>query len=217
MSHKSVLIGLIFFVALQSCRSDKKKKETSIQPTPLVQPSPDKDVVINVPVVSLNSAQEVQLKTLGKSNAVDRCKALARLDSPMTPHDFEAEYTNEKSEKQKFQLQIKSDGEGNCQTGESLLVFHFKHEAKMEEMPQLEVYLSTLFNLAPIDTGAAPTVKFITDCETVVHNQLRTVRQKTGESLNDVKKDKLLKTAVEEICPQIKQQTANYAVELLSK
>jgi hypothetical protein len=211
MSHKYLLIGIMFFAAMKSCGPKEKKKENPIQPTPT------EVVVINEPVIKLTSAQEEQLKNIDKSNATDRCKSMVQLDSPMEPHGFAAEYTNEKGNKHKIQFQIKLSSKGDCFTDGSLFRFFLKSETQAEETPQLSVKLSTSLDFVPVETGGAPAVSFLTSCETVVHYGLIDARQKAGESLDYVKKEKLSKAAVEEICPQIKQQAVNYVIGLLSK
>ena len=211
MTQKYLLLGFIFFAALESCDPKEKTKEHPFQPTPT------EVVVINEPVVKLSSAQEEQLKNIGKSNAADRCRSMAQLVSPMDPHGFETEYTNEKGNKQKIQFQIKLSNKGDCFTDGSLFRFFLKSETQAEETPQLSVKLSTSLDFVPVETGVAPAVSFLTSCETVVHYGLIDARQKAGESLDYVKKEKLSKAAVEEICPQIKQQAVNYAIGLLSK
>ena len=211
MSHKSLLVGFILFAALESCHPKQKKQEVPSQPTPA------ENVVIKEQVVYLNNVQEEQLKIIGKSNAFDRCKSIARLDSPMNPHDFASEYTLNNSDKQKRQFRIKPENEGDCLTGANTLVFNLKTEVHTEGTPDLTVNLSTSLDFAPVDAGGAPAVGFITNCTSVLYDDLIAARQKTEKLLNEVTKRKALKTVVEEICPQIQQEVANYAIGLLSR
>jgi hypothetical protein len=211
MSHKYLVFGFIIFTALESCGPKQKKKENPFQPTPT------EVIVINEPVFKLSSAQEEQLKNIGKSNATDRCKSMARLDSPMDPHGFATEYTNEKGNKQKIQFQIKPSTDGDCLTNGNLVSFSLNSESKTGDNSDLSLTISTRLNFVPVESGYTPAVSFLTDCESKVQDGLIADRQKAGESLDYVQMQKILKIASEEICPQIKQQAANYVIDLLSK